>query len=47
MTRLEDAELATGLGAWAIGMIRWEGSPRACDAATAAEIVGALRRRVA
>jgi phosphoribosylanthranilate isomerase len=47
MTRLEDAELAVGLGAWAIGMIRWEGSPRACDAATAAEIVAALRRHVA
>src|SRR3954452_13840168 len=28
-------------------MIRWEGSPRACDAAVAAEIVAALRRRVA
>jgi phosphoribosylanthranilate isomerase len=47
MTRLEDAELAAGLGAWAIGMIRWDGSPRACDAGAAAEIVAALRRRVA
>jgi phosphoribosylanthranilate isomerase len=47
LTRLEDAELAAELGAWAIGLIRWDGSPRACDAATAAEIVAALRRRVA
>jgi phosphoribosylanthranilate isomerase len=47
MTRREDAELAAELGAWAIGLIRWEGSPRACDAGTAAEIVAALRRRVA
>src|SRR4051812_29422825 len=47
MTRLEDAEMAAELGAWAIGMIRWAGSPRACDAVTAAEIVAVLRRRVA
>ena len=47
LTRLEDAELAAGLGAWAIGLIRWEVSPRACDAPTAAAIVAALRRRVA
>jgi len=43
----EDAELAVEHGAWAIGLIRWPRSPRACDAATAAEIVGAQRRRVA
>ncbi len=47
ITRHEDAELAAGLGAWAIGLIRWDGSPRACDAETAAAIVGELRRRVA
>jgi len=47
ITRPEDAELAAELGAWAIGLIRWEGSPRACDAGTAAAIVHALRRRVA
>jgi phosphoribosylanthranilate isomerase len=47
ITRREDAELAAGLGAWAIGLIRWDGSPRACDAATAAAIAGELRRRVA
>jgi phosphoribosylanthranilate isomerase len=47
ITRHEDAELAAGLGAWAIGLIRWDGSPRACDAATAGAIVADLRRRVA
>jgi len=47
ITRHEDAELAAGLGAWAIGLIRWDGSPRACDAETAAAIVRELRRRVA
>jgi phosphoribosylanthranilate isomerase len=47
ITRLEDAELAAGLGAWAIGVIRWAGSPRACDAETAAAIAGEVRRRVA
>jgi len=46
ITRREDAELATELGAWAIGMIRWPRSPRACDADTAAAIVDELRRRV-
>jgi phosphoribosylanthranilate isomerase len=46
ITRPEDAELAAGLGAWAIGLIQWEGSPRACDPAVAAGIVAALRRRV-
>jgi phosphoribosylanthranilate isomerase len=47
ITRREDAELAVEHGAWAIGLNRWPRSPRACDAATAAAIVGALRRRVA
>jgi phosphoribosylanthranilate isomerase len=47
ITRAEDAELAAELGAWAIGLVRWEGSPRACDPAVAAGIVAALRRRVA
>jgi phosphoribosylanthranilate isomerase len=47
ITRHEDAELAAELGAWAIGLIRWERSPRACDPATAAAIVAAQRRRVA
>ena len=47
ITRHEDAELAVELGAWAIGMIRWDGSPRACDAGRAAAIVAEQRRRVA
>jgi phosphoribosylanthranilate isomerase len=47
ITRRVDAELAVDHGAWALGLIRWAGSPRACDPDTAVEIVGALRRRVA
>jgi len=46
ITRLEDAELATELGAWALGLILWPGSPRACDAGVAAGIARELRRRV-
>ena len=46
ITRHEDAELAVELGAWAIGLIRWDGSPRACDAGRAAGIVAEQRRRV-
>jgi len=47
ITRREDAELAAGLGAWAVGLILWPGSPRACDPAAAAGIAAALRRRTA
>ncbi len=47
ITRREDAELAVGHGAWAIGLIRWPRSPRVCDADTAAAIVGEQRRRAA
>jgi phosphoribosylanthranilate isomerase len=46
MTRLEDAELAVSLDAWAIGFILWPGSKRACDPAVAAGIARALRRRI-
>lgn len=46
MTRLEDAELAAELGAWAIGFILWPGSQRACDPALAAGIARRVRRRV-
>jgi phosphoribosylanthranilate isomerase len=46
ITRLEDAELAIGLGAWALGFILWPHSPRAADPAVAAGIVRAVRRRV-
>jgi phosphoribosylanthranilate isomerase len=46
ITRLEDAELAASLDAWAVGFILWPESRRACDPAVAAGIVRAVRRRV-
>jgi phosphoribosylanthranilate isomerase len=46
MTTLEDAELAVGLGAWAIGLNFWPRSPRRCPRDSAAAIATALRRRV-
>jgi phosphoribosylanthranilate isomerase len=46
ITNLEDAELAVGLGAWALGMIFFEGSPRRCSPAQAQLIGTRLRRRV-
>lgn len=46
VTNLADAELAASLGAWALGMIFFAGSPRCCSAAEAQVIVAALRRRV-
>jgi phosphoribosylanthranilate isomerase len=46
ITNLADAELAAGLGAWALGMIFYEGSPRSCSQAEAQLIAAALRRRV-
>ena len=46
ITNLEDAELAVGLGAWTLGMIFYEGSPRRCSPAQAQAIAAALRRRV-
>ena len=46
ITELEDARLAADLGAWAIGMIFYRASPRACTPDAAAEIAAALRRRV-
>jgi phosphoribosylanthranilate isomerase len=45
ITRLEDAELAVELGAWALGFILWPQSPRAADPAVAAGMAAALRRR--
>ena len=46
ITRLEDAEQAASLGAWAIGFILWPGSKRAVEPGVAAGIAGAVRRRV-
>ncbi|MGH2967610.1 MAG: phosphoribosylanthranilate isomerase, partial [Solirubrobacteraceae bacterium] len=46
ITRLEDAELAAELGAWALGFILWERSPRAADPGVAAGIARRLRRRL-
>jgi phosphoribosylanthranilate isomerase len=46
ITNLEDAELATEMGAWALGMIFSSDSPRSCSLAEAQRIAGRLRRRV-
>ncbi len=46
ITRLEDAELAVELGAWAIGMVFYEPSPRRCSIEEAQRIAATLRRRV-
>jgi phosphoribosylanthranilate isomerase len=45
ITNLEDARAATELGAWALGMIFWPESPRACTIEAAEEIGAELRRR--
>jgi len=45
IARLEDAEHAAELGAWAIGMIFWPQSPRRCPMDEAAAIAAALKRR--
>ena len=46
ITRLEDAELAASLGAWALGFILWPRSPRFAEEAVAAGIARQVRRRV-
>jgi phosphoribosylanthranilate isomerase len=46
ITSLQDAELAVELGAWAVGMVFYEPSPRACSMDEALRIATALRRRV-
>jgi phosphoribosylanthranilate isomerase len=46
ITRLEDAELAVELGAWAVGMVFYEPSPRRCALAEAQLIAATLRRKV-
>lgn len=45
ITGLEDAERAVQAGAWAVGVILWPGSPRACDPEQAELIARTLRRR--
>jgi len=46
LTNLADAELAAGLGAWALGMIFYADSPRRCSPEQAQLIAAQLRRRV-
>jgi phosphoribosylanthranilate isomerase len=45
LTNLQDAELAVELGAWALGMIFYEGSPRRCAPDEAERIAAVLRRK--
>ena len=45
ITNLEDGREAVRLGAWAIGLVHYEGSPRRCDPSIAVEIGAELRRR--
>jgi phosphoribosylanthranilate isomerase len=45
ITNVDDAREAARLGAWAIGLIHYEESPRRCDPGVAAEIAAELRRR--
>ena len=44
ITRPDDALQAADLGAWAVGLIFWPGSPRACPVADA-EVIGAELHR--
>jgi phosphoribosylanthranilate isomerase len=46
LTTLEDAHQAVELGAWALGMIFWPNSPRACPIEQAEAIGAQLHRRV-
>jgi phosphoribosylanthranilate isomerase len=45
ITTLADAQRAVDLGAWALGLIFWPGSPRACPPETAEEIGAAVKRQ--
>lgn len=45
VTNLDDAAEAVRLGAWAIGLVRHEGSPRRCPPAEAVRIASAFRRK--
>lgn len=46
LTSVDDATLAVDAGAWALGVILWDGSPRACTLDEAAAIAAAYRRQV-
>jgi len=46
ITNLNDAEAAAELGAWAIGLNHWEGSPRRCPADVATAVGTAFQRRL-
>ena len=46
LATLEDAQQAVELGAWALGMIFWPGSPRVCPIEQAEAIGAQLHRRV-
>jgi phosphoribosylanthranilate isomerase len=46
ITNVDDAEMAVELGAWTLGMIFYEGSPRTCSLLEAQRIVAGLRRKV-
>jgi phosphoribosylanthranilate isomerase len=45
ITDLDDAAEAVRLGAWAVGLIHFDGSPRCVEPAVAAEIAAAFRRK--
>jgi len=45
ITNLDDAAEAVRLGAWAIGLIHYEKSPRACEPVEAVRIAAAFRRK--
>lgn len=45
ITNLDDAAEAVRLGAWAIGLIHYDKSPRACRPAEAVRIAAAFRRK--
>jgi len=45
LTNLADAERAADLGAWALGLVLWPGSPRRVTRDEAARITAAMRRR--
>ena len=46
ITRLEDAEYAVELGAWALGLMLWPESKRAVDPGVAAGITRVMKRKV-